>query len=209
MADNLIKVSTSELSKGIDLCFVNARHLLDSATLLLNRGGVNHAYIFWAFAVEEYGKALLLKETKRKADALTVEIDRTNLFFGRLAHARKFDRGLKELNVSKVIRKVARITYNVSNKNHALSQGKNFQISIPTFCTGLFEDTTNTDNHEEETRHGLREKFLYVDLQHEKFQAPEAVLGIVSKNGLNGHFTLSTSTMLPLMKALHKKLHEE
>jgi len=60
-------IPISSVQKGIEYCKVNVRGYLDDAKALLTKRRIGHAYVSVQFAIEELGKALLLK--KRRAEA--------------------------------------------------------------------------------------------------------------------------------------------
>ncbi|MDE1845409.1 MAG: AbiV family abortive infection protein [Thaumarchaeota archaeon] len=57
----------SEIDNGIKKCLARSQSILESASLLLNAGKKNEAYVLYTFAVEEFGKACLLKKMKNTA----------------------------------------------------------------------------------------------------------------------------------------------
>jgi AbiV family abortive infection protein len=59
-------LSKSELQRGVALSIDNAKRLLNSAESLVEVN-LSHAFVFYTLAVEEYGKALWLKEFEKKA----------------------------------------------------------------------------------------------------------------------------------------------
>lgn len=50
------------LQKGIDLCKANITDFLKDAQLIMAEGRTNHAYVIVEFAIEEFGKIIMIKE---------------------------------------------------------------------------------------------------------------------------------------------------
>jgi len=59
-------LSKSELQRGVALSIENAKRLLNSAESLI-QVNLSHAFFLYNLAVEEYGKALWLKDFEKKA----------------------------------------------------------------------------------------------------------------------------------------------
>ena len=58
-----VRTSVARVQTGIELCEDNAKRFLQNATILLDHGGSDGlAYVLWSFAVEEFGKAILLRD---------------------------------------------------------------------------------------------------------------------------------------------------
>jgi hypothetical protein len=60
-----LDVKRSQLQEGVDLCKTNVSTYLIETNLLISQGYLGHAVIFTEFAIEELGKALLIKEAFR------------------------------------------------------------------------------------------------------------------------------------------------
>jgi AbiV family abortive infection protein len=56
------QVPRARMQEGIDLCKTNISDFLKDARLILAQNRLNHAYVITEFAVEEFGKAAILKE---------------------------------------------------------------------------------------------------------------------------------------------------
>lgn len=72
----------SEIDTGIKRCLAKSESIIESAELLAGAGKSHEAYVLYTFAVEEFGKACLLKKMKDKATQqnLTV-ISNDNIIF--------------------------------------------------------------------------------------------------------------------------------
>ena len=58
-----------EMNNGMKLCFNKAKRLLNDANILVDNGGdSSHALGLYIFALEEYGKGLLLRDCKKNAE---------------------------------------------------------------------------------------------------------------------------------------------
>ena len=58
-----VRTSVAAVQTGIERCEDNVKRFLRNATILLDHGGCEGlAYVLWSFAVEEFGKAILLGE---------------------------------------------------------------------------------------------------------------------------------------------------
>ena len=64
---NVKSYSVSDIDEGIRRSIKSSLDWLDSAYLLLSSGKKNQAFINYTFAVEEFGKALLLNDRKKEA----------------------------------------------------------------------------------------------------------------------------------------------
>jgi len=63
------------MQKGIEKCRENVKDYLEDARLIADSGRLNHAVISLQFAIEEFGKLLLLKESLNNANTDPVEIN--------------------------------------------------------------------------------------------------------------------------------------
>lgn len=99
MAD---EVSKETLERGIQLCIDKAKTLVNDAQILLHDGGlIEHITALYIFSLEEYGKALCLRD-EIKMNTPSYKIDLT-LFRGGSSHKRKLERVSKKLKcVNKV-----------------------------------------------------------------------------------------------------------
>jgi AbiV family abortive infection protein len=78
---------------GISLCLKKAKALSEDAMLLFKNGTkTDHAVVLYVYAVEEFGKALLLDDEYRaNPNEATYDIDK-ELFVGKGAHSKKLQR---------------------------------------------------------------------------------------------------------------------
>lgn len=60
MTDRLIP--RAKMKEGIDLCKSNILDYLKDARLIMSDGRLNHAYVSVQFAIEEFGKIVMLKD---------------------------------------------------------------------------------------------------------------------------------------------------
>lgn len=88
------------MQEGIDKCKGNITNYLQDAVLIANTGRFYHALICLEFALEEFGKILLLKETMNKNKNDPVEIDGYEF----CNHNRKADRALANLDPAQKFR---------------------------------------------------------------------------------------------------------
>jgi AbiV family abortive infection protein len=140
-------------TKTCGKCIDNVNKLLESSRLLLNNGKDETGYYalgLYLYAIEEYGKAQLLKGcfTGNKKEYLVPAwifgVKRPPS--GRTSHDEKIDKGFKNLPfVCKKLSKVLEIRYNNSTKTQTfmirdkLGQGS---VSVGPFASGMFEDTS-------------------------------------------------------------------
>ena len=61
------KIPIGLVSKGIEFCRTNALAYLDDARMILSKGRFGHAYVSVQLAIEELGKAIILKERADEA----------------------------------------------------------------------------------------------------------------------------------------------
>lgn len=82
----------ASIDEGIKICLDNSKRLLQCAIDLNKQSNGDYAYIFYSFAVEEFGKAVMLKERKKSAaDPIVDEITFKK-------HEEKITAALSELN---------------------------------------------------------------------------------------------------------------
>lgn len=89
-------LTEEQLKEGTNICFDKAKRLLNDAEILLkNWGTIGHAIGLYTFALEEYGKALLLKDCLSSAkEKYAVPI---RIFRGRESHKLKIEKALNGL----------------------------------------------------------------------------------------------------------------
>lgn len=61
-----VRYPASSIDKGIELSLCNSQSILDKARILLKERDIKYSFILYTFALEEYGKAVLLREQKMK-----------------------------------------------------------------------------------------------------------------------------------------------
>src|SRR5690242_2060990 len=59
-----IEYPLSSIDKGIELILQNCQSMLDEAQVLLKNHEIKYSFILFTFALEEYGKAVLLRQRK-------------------------------------------------------------------------------------------------------------------------------------------------
>lgn len=69
------KVPKALMPKGIEKCRENAINYLEDARLIAKTGRLNHAVISLQFALEEFGKLLLIQESLNNATTDPIEIN--------------------------------------------------------------------------------------------------------------------------------------
>ncbi len=143
----------SQLQQGFGLCINKSIRLLNDAQLLLENGGDPlHALGLYSFALEEYGKALLLRDSRLVKDRRYVP----KRIFGRgeksrKAHEEKFSKALQDLPDSCVkipLTLYVQLKHNVSEKSQTFRfsyKNQTTSVSVPGHTTGLFEDISGLD----------------------------------------------------------------
>lgn len=69
------RIPRDKFPQGIELCKKNIMDFLRDATIIIEEGRLNHAYVSVEFAIEELGKIVMLKEAleSSKDDSVLVE----------------------------------------------------------------------------------------------------------------------------------------
>jgi AbiV family abortive infection protein len=62
------------IQQGIDLCKTNVSDFIKDARLVLNEGRLNHAYVITEFAIEEFGKGVILKKIRDASSKDPVDV---------------------------------------------------------------------------------------------------------------------------------------
>jgi AbiV family abortive infection protein len=159
----MVQVHVKTVVEGSGLCQTNARRLNASAKLLCeNQGDEGLAFALWSLAVEELGKAILLREPigSRGAD----EIISMQPAFD---HRSAFTRGFSELHDLHNTR-FARVFRMTSNANASTIPVKDpigstdRSFPIPSGITGWFEATGHNEAGEPPSV-DLRMDLLYVN----------------------------------------------
>ncbi len=144
------------LKMGNYICIKNCEGLLDSALLLLkNSTNFNHALGLYTFAIEEFGKAILLKDCWN--DANDKQYVPKIIFGGRGTHPQKFERALENLpDECKKIMVGIKLAF-PSGKDFELDLGLQGEtLSIP-------KDTSGTFLTDVLTKMDVRMRCFYVD----------------------------------------------
>jgi len=96
LSESNFEMSKSSLKMGNYICINNCERLLDTTLLILNNSvNLNHALGLYTFAVEEFGKAILLKDCLK--DTEDKQYVPKIIFGGPGTHKQKFNRALKNL----------------------------------------------------------------------------------------------------------------
>jgi AbiV family abortive infection protein len=88
-----IEIPIAQVPHGIELCKQNIADFLEDAKNIIERGKLYHAYVSFEFALEEFGKIIMLKEALSNSlgnDKITVG---NELF----RHDRKCDKAIEKL----------------------------------------------------------------------------------------------------------------
>lgn len=73
MARRIRRYPITAIDEGVKACLENSMRLLDCADKLNNQGSEDYAYIFYSFAVEEFGKAVLLRCNKQHTEPVITD----------------------------------------------------------------------------------------------------------------------------------------
>jgi len=95
------KIPRKLVQSGIELCKKNVADYLDDARTIISKGRLCHAYLSVQFAIEELGKAVILKEEYEKSDNDPLPVD-ASVFGedGGRGHKNKASKAWKMLNPS-------------------------------------------------------------------------------------------------------------
>jgi len=69
------KIPRNIVQEGIDLCKKNVADYLDDARTIISKGRLCHAYLSVQLAIEELGKAVILKEEYQKSGNDPIPVD--------------------------------------------------------------------------------------------------------------------------------------
>ena len=143
----------NELNNGITTCFDKTKRLLDGAELLVkSEDNLSSALGLYTFAVEEYGKGLLLEECQ-KITNVNYKVPKSIFGYGdKQSHDNKIQKALSNLPVhcKKVSINIKAKRASDSVRTIELKSGKKI-YSIPSWLTGTFS-TVNEETIEEDTR---------------------------------------------------------
>jgi AbiV family abortive infection protein len=167
-------LSIPAIDIGIELCIEKANTLIDDAEILLNNNGnLSHALGLYLFALEEYGKKILLEESKTHLPQLKQKFWVNCSIF--IKHKKKLQRALDKLPKKHNINISITIRNNTSSKPKTIkiyppkyfTQGdilpkkksnKNNIMSIPQYITGTFETVDGVPQTEQ-----LRWRCFFID----------------------------------------------
>lgn len=88
-----IEILITQVPHGIELCKQNIADFINDARIIMEKGRLCHAYVSFEFALEEYGKIMMLKEALANSvvkDKIVVSKD----FF---KHNRKCEKAIEKL----------------------------------------------------------------------------------------------------------------
>lgn len=138
-----LELTENEIISICDRCYENVRCLLKSARLLLSQDSQQYALGLYMYAVEEFGKAQLIK-----AHILSHVIP--NWIFGRRPflptspHDAKLAEGIKYLPEQCQILCIGlRFVNNNNEKTQTYSLGRKLKVSVLPFTTGFVSDVTH------------------------------------------------------------------
>jgi AbiV family abortive infection protein len=180
------------LQETCSKCIDNVGDLLESSRLLLNNDKDEIEYFalgLYLYAVEEYGKAHLLKgyftRNKKQYPVPTWIFGVHRPPSGRTSHDEKLEEGFKNLPyVCKKLSKVLEIRYNNFISTHTfvirdkLGQGS---AAVGSGATGIFEDPTNIPSREID--YDLKKDCFYVDWD-DKQKKPKFTIPVIDTEQL-------------------------
>ncbi|MGH9980136.1 MAG: AbiV family abortive infection protein [Nitrososphaeraceae archaeon] len=167
-------ITASDIDVGIELCRKKATTLAeDSVILLKNNGNLSHALGLYLFALEEYGKKILLEESKPHSPQVNQKVWVNCSIF--ISHNKKLQRTSDKLPKKIKINIVITIRNNNSNKSKTIKiyppkyftqenilfnkkSNKNNIMSIPQYTTGTFETLDGVPQIEQ-----LRWRCFFID----------------------------------------------
>ena len=96
MAERHYTMTPGQAEDGFRLCLDNVSHALDGAEIMCRHGGHETVAVYlYTVAIEEFGKALLLKDAVEKGGKDGLLSVPAKWFGGRHAHKAKFDRAMQ------------------------------------------------------------------------------------------------------------------
>jgi AbiV family abortive infection protein len=143
-------LTQQQLEEGHKKCLENVHKLLDSANLLLeNETSYQYALGLYMYAIEEYGKAEILRDCllENKSNYIIPEWIFGKGKLARKGHERKLGVGIQRLpaicrQLSRTIKIISTATEEVQTfqiEKHGVLIGS---ISVPVYLSGTFEDPT-------------------------------------------------------------------
>jgi AbiV family abortive infection protein len=145
------ELTEAQLREGYERCIENVQNLLDSVKLLLE-GEDSHQYALglYMYAIEEYGKAEILRDyiMKNKSKYSVPEWIFGRGKVGRKGHDRKLSVGFNRLpSICRRLSRRIEITSNTSGNIQTFTIEKDGipigSISVPQYLSGTFEDPTH------------------------------------------------------------------
>jgi AbiV family abortive infection protein len=73
---NSIEIAVNQVPEGITLCKQNILDFLDDARNIIEKGKLHHAYVSFEFALEEFGKIVMLKEALAVSNNGKISLDK-------------------------------------------------------------------------------------------------------------------------------------
>ncbi len=166
MNDNYL-IPENKIEEGIQFCINRSKELISDAKLLAEQGNISHALGLYTFAIEEYGKSLLILEQTEK-DGGNIIIP-TWIFGGKSkkranSHIKKIEKALEKLpHECQMITLWEETIHTPTNEKREVEiEGEDDRVIIQTdLGTGTFSMGTDPDFEE-------RLKTFYVDWNDEK-----------------------------------------
>lgn len=135
-------LTKSELKTVCNQCLKNVEGLLDGVSLLLDSEPTRkYALGLYMYALEEYGKAWILKVIleKEKPEGYT----KPQAVFDYGSHNNKIDAGLKHLpRQCRLVSPYVEIAVNPFNETRTITLVTGEKVSVPASVTGLFQATS-------------------------------------------------------------------
>ncbi len=133
-----ITITPAQAAHGVTACLRNAQRLSNAASALFATSDVDAvAYVLWSVAVEELGKALILRRLLPATAGANVSISR-KLW---MDHDRKFREGSGRLKDGSPTAAVLNVPSNRRQKASTWRVGKHGP-QYSTSCTGQYQDVT-------------------------------------------------------------------
>lgn len=147
-----------QLREGINKCIDKARRLLNDALLLIkDERKLAHAIGLYTFAMEEYGKALLLNECLRGAKVKGKYRVPIKIFRGKIAHELKLDKAGEHLpNNCRNLWIGVLVEYPLNSNDEIYVTRTSDPMIVEPDTTGLYSIITTVD-------WDVRESCFYVD----------------------------------------------
>lgn len=155
-------LTKKEVDTASERCIQNVNSLLSCAKLLTDNDDTRqYAVGLYLYAVEEYGKAQLLKQLWKQTGGKI-----PGWIFGRRdsrisnAHNAKINEGFKNLpNECQILSVGIKMETNTNEKTQSFKIGRKQKGSLPGFTTGNFVDTSNGSRIELD----FKTAFFYID----------------------------------------------